>query len=45
MIEILRHTLGICGEHWHPTIFTVLAGGLGLGHSIQYLRLKYMKIK
>ena len=22
-MEILKHILGICGEHWHPNIFTI----------------------
>tara|TARA_B110000977_G_scaffold184228_1_gene247671 strand:- start:51 stop:194 length:144 start_codon:yes stop_codon:yes gene_type:complete len=23
MMEILRHMLGICGEHWHPSILSI----------------------
>lgn len=23
MIEILKHILGICGENWHPNIYTI----------------------
>ena len=25
MIEAIRHTLGICGEHWHPNLWTAFA--------------------
>jgi hypothetical protein len=24
MIEIIKHTFGFCGEHWHPNIFTFM---------------------
>jgi len=24
MIEIIKHTLGMCGEHWHPNVFTIM---------------------
>ena len=27
MIELVRHALGFCGEHWHPNIFHMLVGG------------------
>jgi hypothetical protein len=42
MIEVIKHTLGFCGEHWHPNLFTALAGGLGFAPSISYL---YYKVK
>jgi len=42
MIEFLKHTLGICGEHWHPNIFTFILGGLGLSPSLNYI---YYKLK
>lgn len=28
MIELIKHTLGVCGEHSHPNIFTILFIGL-----------------
>ncbi len=37
MIEVIKHTLGFCGEHWHPNIFTVLAGSLGISPGINYI--------
>ena len=40
MIEVIKHTLGFCGEHWHPNLFTALAGGLGLSPAISYIDYK-----
>ena len=25
MVELIRHTLGFCGEHWHPNVWTAMA--------------------
>lgn len=43
MIEIVRHTLGFCGDHWHPNLFTVIAGGLGFLPGFNYIYFKYIK--
>jgi hypothetical protein len=43
MIEFIRHALGLCGEHWHPNIFTIIGSGFGLVPAIQYLKIKYLK--
>jgi hypothetical protein len=40
MLEILKHTFGFCGEHWHPNIFTILASGLGLTPAYSYIKYK-----
>jgi len=24
MIEIFKHFLGLCGEHWHPNLWTII---------------------
>jgi hypothetical protein len=37
MIEVIKHTLGICGEHWHPNIFTLLISGFGIKLVIKYI--------
>jgi len=37
MVEALKHTLGICGEHWHPNIFTFM-----LGFSIPFSYIYYI---
>ena len=40
MIEFIKHALGLCGEHWHPNIFTIILGGLGLQQSYSYIKYK-----
>ena len=40
MVEFIKHALGICGEHWHPNIFTFLLGGLGLSAPFSYIKYK-----
>jgi hypothetical protein len=42
MVEVIRHTFGFCGEHWHPNIFTILVSGLGLFPAVNYI---YYKLK
>ena len=39
MLEILKHSLGLCGEH-HPNIFTLLIGGLGSLPILSYIKYK-----
>jgi hypothetical protein len=24
MLETIKHLFGLCGEHWHPNIFTIV---------------------
>jgi len=40
MVEFIRHALGLCGEHWHPNIWTFILGGLGLQQSFSYIKYK-----
>tara|TARA_B110000503_G_scaffold55160_1_gene88516 strand:- start:1308 stop:1451 length:144 start_codon:yes stop_codon:yes gene_type:complete len=40
MIEVIKHTFGFCGEHWHPNIFTILISGLGLTPAFHYIKYK-----
>jgi hypothetical protein len=40
MIEFLKHALGLCGEHWHPNIFTFILSGLGFSAPLSYIRYK-----
>ena len=42
MIEFIKHALGICGDHWHPNIFTFLLSGLGISPALNYI---YYKVK
>lgn len=40
MVEALKHIFGICGDHWHPNIWTMLAGGFGFVPFFSYIRLR-----
>jgi hypothetical protein len=42
MLEFIRHALGICGEHYHPNLFTLILGGLGSSPIFSYI---YFKLK
>jgi hypothetical protein len=39
MGEVLRHALGICGEHWHPNLLNISAFFVAIGGSISYIKL------
>lgn len=41
MIEFVKHILGLCGEHWHPNLLTIIASGFGLLPVLEYLKYKY----
>ena len=43
MIEVIKHTLAICGHH-HPNIWTLILGGVGLSTIFSYIIL-YIKCK
>ena len=49
MAEIIKHALGICGDHWHPNLLTLLLGGVGLStiysYVILYLKCRFKKLK
>jgi hypothetical protein len=45
MLEIVRHTFGLCGEHFHPNIFTFLTGGVGFMSIYPYIKHKYFNKK
>jgi hypothetical protein len=40
MLELIKHVLGICGDHWHPNIWTAMAGSPMLLATIQYIKCK-----
>jgi hypothetical protein len=42
MVEVLKHMLGICGEHWHPNVFTFIISGVGSLPIITYIRYKIL---
>jgi hypothetical protein len=45
MIEAVKHALGLCGEHWHPNIFTLLLSGFGLYGPLHYIKYKLKSYK
>ena len=45
MLEIVRHTFGLCGEHSHPNVFTLLASGVGFTGIYSYIKYKYFTKK
>ena len=40
MIEFIKHALGICGEHWHPNIWTAMAGSPIIASTVYYVKCK-----
>jgi len=40
MVEVIRHTLGICGEHWHPNLWTAFASSPIIVTSVYYIKCK-----
>lgn len=38
MIEFLRHALGLCGEHSHPSLINALLAGTGIVSGLRYLK-------
>ena len=44
MTEFFKHIFGICGEHWHPNIWTAFASIPIIAPTIYYFKCKYGKI-
>lgn len=44
MAELIKHALGLCGEHYHPNLLTLLIGGFGISTSLLYIK-SYIKCK
>ena len=44
MVEVIKHALGLCGEHYHPNLWTLLIGGFGIGTTIKFT-VSYCKCK
>lgn len=40
MIEFLKHAFGICGEHFHPNIWTSMASIPVIATTIHYIKCK-----
>lgn len=37
MIEFIKHLTGMCGEHSHPTVLTLITSGGVLGTTFVYI--------
>ena len=37
MIEFIKHALGLCGEHSHPSLITLIASGGVLSTAFVYI--------
>ena len=44
MAEFIKHAFGLCGEHYHPNLWTLLLGGVGISTIYSYVIL-YVKCK
>ena len=40
MIEVIKHSLGLCGEP-HANLFTFLLSGVGLSSAFNYIYFKF----
>jgi len=40
MIEFIKHILGICGEHWHPNVWTTMASTPIIASTVYYIKCK-----
>ena len=40
MVEVLKHTLGLCGEGWHPNLFTAIASSPVVYSTYYYVKCK-----
>ena len=43
MIEFLKHFFGICGESFHPNIWTILLGSTGITTALLYIKSKFKR--
>lgn len=39
MIEVIKHILGLCGEHYHPSVINIFTVGVGSYPVISYIKL------
>lgn len=43
VVEVIRHAVGLCGEHSHPSLLTLLLGSGGAVTGYNYIKYKYFK--
>ena len=39
-IEFIKHVFGICGDHWHPNVWMVVASAPIVGPMVYYVKCK-----
>ena len=39
MIEFIKHILGICGDHWHPNVWTLTSSPI-IATTVHYIKCK-----
>jgi hypothetical protein len=40
MLELVKHILGFCGDHWHPNIWTAFASSPAVLATVHFIRCK-----
>ena len=40
MIEFFKHLIGLCGDHWHPNVITLMAGSPVVLATVHYVKCK-----
>mgnify|MGYP001350694661 FL=1 len=40
MVEVFKHALGLCGEHWHPNIWTAFASAPIIAPAAYWIKCK-----
>jgi len=40
MIEFFKHLIGLCGDHWHPNVITLMAGSPVVLTTVHYIKCK-----
>ena len=38
MVEVIKHIMGVCGEHWHPNIWTAAMASPMLSYLVYYIK-------
>jgi len=38
VIELIKHTLGLCGDHWHPNIWTLVTASPMVSYLIYWIK-------
>ena len=38
VIEFFKHVFGICGDHWHPNVWTLVASAPIVGPMVYYVK-------